>query len=153
MLRRARLDDLEPVFTLLESDALPTAGVVEAFEHFRVVEIRDRVVAVAGLEIHGPDGILRSVAVHPSVRGCGWGGRLTRAMVDTARDARLKRLYLLTTSAAGYFPRFGFRRTERGEAPDAIRSSVEFAEACPASAVAMVLDLDADPPLEPVSAS
>ena len=142
--RRARPDDLQGVLALLDADALPRAGVAEAFDHFQVIEVGGRIVAVAGLEVHGNDGVLRSVAVHPNFRGRAWGSRLTEAAIRSARSAGLSRLYLLTTTAEDFFPRFGFRRTERDAAPAAIRASVEFAEACPASAVAMVLELRID---------
>jgi amino-acid N-acetyltransferase len=48
---------------------------------------------------------------------------------------------LLTTTAAGFFPRFGFRAVERATVPVALQASVEFRSACPASATAMVLDV------------
>ena len=99
-------------------------------------------VGVAGLEVHGGDGVLRSVAVEPASRGSGVGARLTGAILAAARRASLRRLYLLTISAEDYFPRYGFRRVPRDEASAAVRRSVEFREACPASAVAMVLDLE-----------
>ena len=38
----------------------------------------------------------------------------------------------LTTTADGYFPRFGFERIERSQVPATVRESVEFTSACPA---------------------
>ena len=46
-------------------------------------------------------------------------------------------LYLLTTTAEGYFPKFGFERITRAEVPPSVQASVEFATACPASAIVM----------------
>ena len=46
-------------------------------------------------------------------------------------------LYLLTTTAEDFFPRFGFSRITRQEVPESVRASVEFRSACPASAVVM----------------
>jgi amino-acid N-acetyltransferase len=48
---------------------------------------------------------------------------------------------LLTTTAATFFPRFGFRAIARAAAPRAVQDSVEFREACPASASVLLLDL------------
>ena len=62
--------------------------------------------------------------------------------VDRFVVAGLRRLYLLTTTAEEYFPRYGFRRIPRESASPAARESVEFREACPASAVTMVLELE-----------
>ncbi|HEY8310016.1 MAG TPA: hypothetical protein VIG47_05635, partial [Gemmatimonadaceae bacterium] len=50
----------------------------------------------------------------------------------------IQALYLLTTTAEGYFPRFGFTRISRETASDGVRNSVEFRDACPASATVMV---------------
>jgi L-amino acid N-acyltransferase YncA len=48
---------------------------------------------------------------------------------------------LLTTTAATFFLRFGFRPVDRSAAPEAIRSSAELSGACPSSATMMLLDL------------
>ncbi|MBT8405459.1 MAG: GNAT family N-acetyltransferase [Gemmatimonadetes bacterium] len=143
--RRAVPADLVVALGLLEAVGLPGAGVREAFDHFRVGEQNGRVVAVAGLEVCGRDGILRSVAVHPDHRNRDWGARLTREVIDAARHAGVRRLYLLTTTAAAWFPRFGFRTTERDAAPPEVLDSIEFREVCPDSAIAMVLDLHLAP--------
>ena len=46
-------------------------------------------------------------------------------------------MYLLTTTAEGWFPRFGFERIAREEVSEAVRGSVEFGGACPATAAVM----------------
>ena len=50
-------------------------------------------------------------------------------------------VYLLTETAGDFFPRFGFRPTTRAAVPSAVQQSVEFREACPASAVVMRTEL------------
>jgi amino-acid N-acetyltransferase len=142
VLRSATAADLSAVLRLLESAGLPAAGVAEHLADFVVAESGGRLEGVAGLEVHGHDGVLRSVAVDPSSRGRGLGRRLTERVLASARAAGLRRLYLLTTTAEGWFPRYGFRPIAREDASVAVRASVEFREACPDSAVAMVLDLD-----------
>ena len=67
---------------------------------------------------------------------------MTERVLESARAAGLRRLYLLTTTAEDYFPRHGFRPVPRESASPEVRSSVEFRDACPASAVAMVRDLE-----------
>ena len=59
----------------------------------------------------------------------------------TARDAGARDVYLLTTTAEDYFPRFGFARTTREAVPPALKSSAEFTSACPESAAVMLLSL------------
>lgn len=141
-LRPATAGDLDAVNRLLRSADLTTGGVAEALAGFVVAEEGDRLVGVAGLELHGGDGVLRSVAVAPAFRGRGLGAMLTERVMAAARAAGLGRLYLLTMTAEGYFPRHGFLRIERSEAPPAVRESIEFREACPESAIAMALDLE-----------
>jgi amino-acid N-acetyltransferase len=60
------------------------------------------------------------------------------ARVIADAEARgIPALYLLTTTAERYFPRFGFEVVERAEVPDDVRTTAEFTSACPASAVVM----------------
>lgn len=141
-LRRARAADLDAVEALLRDEGLPLDGVAQALTGFVVAEVDGTLAGVAGLEVHGSDGVLRSVAVVPGLRGRGLGARLTGRVLRQARDAGLRRVYLLTTTAEGWFPRLGFRVIPREEASPEARRSIEFREACPASAVAMVLDLE-----------
>lgn len=140
-LRSASPSDLPAVEALLEAADLPVAGVAESLDGFIVAEAGGELVGAAGLETHGEDGVLRSVVVSASHRGRGLGSRLTERVLEASRGSGLRRVYLLTTTAEGWFPRHGFRRIERRDASPAVRQSVEFREACPASAVAMVLDL------------
>ena len=64
----------------------------------------------------------------------GWCGRRWRMRSGTG----VASVYLLTTTAGGYFPRLGFRLVERSEIPTTVQGSVEFTAVCPASALAMV---------------
>jgi GNAT superfamily N-acetyltransferase len=86
----------------------------------------------------GAHGLLRSVAVHPDWRAHGVGGRLVQRLLDQADANGRSALYLLTTTAEHYFPRFGFVRIGRDDVPSDIAATVEFTSACPASAICMV---------------
>ena len=101
----------------------------------------NNVVGAMGIERYGDYGLLRSAVTVPAWRGRGVGQALTRERIDWARSQRLKALYLLTTTAADFFSRFGFQRVERPAVPEPIRRSREFAHACPESAVVMTLPL------------
>lgn len=85
----------------------------------------------------GGDALLRSVVVNPDIRGTGLGEQLTRQVLDEARTHGVRAVYLLTTTAESYFPRFGFERIEWERVPARVRESREFRGACPASAIAM----------------
>jgi amino-acid N-acetyltransferase len=101
------------------------------------------VIGAEGIETYEDAGLLRSAVVHDSWRGRGIGDALTRDRLDWARSRGLREVYLLTTTAADYFPRHGFSRVDRASAPAAVQRSREFAEACPQTAVAMRLVLHA----------
>jgi amino-acid N-acetyltransferase len=64
-----------------------------------------------------------------------------RAALERARALGLRELYLLTTSASDYFPRFGFERIGREALPSSLQASEEMRGACPSSAAAMRLIL------------
>jgi GNAT superfamily N-acetyltransferase len=86
----------------------------------------------------GEDALLRSVVVRPEARGRGVGTALVEALVAAARQQGTQRLWLLTTDAAPFFGRLGWRAADRSEAPAAIASARQFTELCPASASLMV---------------
>lgn len=143
-LRRAAADDLTAVLQLLTLVTLPTVGVETMFK----VRAEDFVVAtdpaqpavaiaVGGLEVRGCDALLRSIAVHPAWQAHGLGAHVVSRLIEVAKQRDLGALYLLTTTAERYFPRFGFERVERAVVPLAIAQTDEFAGACPASAIAM----------------
>lgn len=137
-IRAARADDHDAVVGLLEAAELPLAGVDAGFpSHYAVASIEERVIGVAGLEPYAAAGLLRSVAVHDSVRGQGLGRALVEERLEHARSVRLDRIFLLTTSADGYFRALGFAPADRREAPPNMRASAEFAGACPASAACL----------------
>ena len=140
-LMAAEPGDWPEVERLLESAGLPLSGVRENLAHFVVARRAARLIGAAGLEIHGAQGLLRSVVVAPEARGAGLGGRLTDAVIARARELRLAGLTLLTETAADYFPRYGFAVITRAEAPADVQQSVEFQGACPQSAVVMHLPL------------
>jgi amino-acid N-acetyltransferase len=136
-LRPASESDYDRVTSLLGAAGLPLAGVPRDLAGFEVAERDGRLVGAIALERYGNEGLLRSAVVDPGERGGGIGAALVDRMLDVARERRLRAVYLLTTTAEQWFPRFGFGRVERADVPDAVRASLEFREACPASAVAM----------------
>lgn len=135
-------EDLNAVLRLLESSDLPTAGVSDHLEHFVVAFDDQKLIGCAGLEVHGRDGLLRSVTVASDHRSVGLGSSLTNRILEMARERHLRGLSLLTTTAEAYFPQFGFKRVERAELPSSLQASAEFQGACPDTAVAMTLSLE-----------
>ena len=134
----ARPHDLRGALDLLGRSELTEQDVAERWGHYFVVREDDgRVVGVAGLEVHGEDGLLRSVAVDADYRGQGLAASLVEAAVERAERLELRAVYLLTTTARDYFARRGFADCPREEAPAAIRESWEFRTGCPSTAAFM----------------
>jgi amino-acid N-acetyltransferase len=135
--RQARADDLPALQELLSLCALPIDGVASHLDAFLLAFDQDLLTGSVGLERYGADGLLRSLAVRPDYRGRGLGADLTRRALQEASRLGLRRVFLLTETAAEYFPRFEFRPVSRQQAPSAVQASVEFASACPETAICM----------------
>lgn len=127
--------DLDAVGALAARAELPVEGLLDQFPAGYVVARRGhRIVGAAGLEVHGSAGVLRSIVVAASERGTGLGVVLTADRLVAARERKLEAVYLLTTTAADFYDRFGFRPFPRAEVPDPVASCPEFASICPSSA-------------------
>ena len=138
--RPAAAGDLAAVRRLLAAAGLPGLGLEEQFgEAFAVAEAGGGVVGAEGIEVYGNCGLLRSAVVIPEWQGRGVGEALTTDRLTWARRRGLRAVYLLTTTAKRYFPRFGFEPVERVAVPAEIRASREFAEECPETATVMTL--------------
>ena len=132
-----REDEFDEVVRLLEGSHLPVDGLRHHLATTLVARDNSAIVGSAALEVYADGALLRSVAVAPEWQRRGIGRELTQAAIKQAEQLRLPALYLLTTTAESYFPKFGFSRIDRADVPTGVRSSVEFTSACPASAVVM----------------
>lgn len=137
LIRKATEADLTSVECLLAASQLPTDGVRDNFSSFVVADDNGAVAGAIGLEQYGSVALLRSAVVSPDHRGSGIGRRLVEQLLERAEEAGVDELYLLTTTAEGYFPKFGFARTKREAVPEAVKASAEFRGACPDTAVVM----------------
>jgi amino-acid N-acetyltransferase len=136
-IRPAAASDRPGVVSLLRAAGLPEAGLSPTLEGFLVAEVDGRLAGAIGLETYGLDALLRSAVVDPATRGTGVGAALVEWLLRGADERGLQAVYLLTTTAEGWFPRFGFERIARDEVSEAVRGSVEFGGACPATAAVM----------------
>jgi amino-acid N-acetyltransferase len=135
--------DLQSVSELLAINGLPSTDIAQHLQHFVVAKLHGEIVAVAGIEVHAPDALLRSVCVRAAQRGRGMAVRACELLEAHARNLGVTRLYLLTTTARGYFEQRGFEVCPRAAAPAAIRATAEFASLCPATATCMTRQLAA----------
>ena len=136
-LENAGPEDQEAVAALLEGCGLPHEDIAPHLGHFTLARSGGRLVGVIGLEVHGHDGLLRSLAVAEEHRGEGIARRLYASLLGRARGLGVERLFLLTTNANGFFEMLGFRVVERQDVPEAIRGTEEFRMLCPRTATCM----------------
>ena len=129
----------DAVFGLLSQAKLPIEDLTdEKLDHFMIAKGQDdSTLGVVGVEFYKNTGLLRSLAVHPLYRNKGLGRRLVCHLESVARQKGIIRLYLLTMTASDYFPRLGYRLTERDVVPSIIMETDEFKSMCPASAVCL----------------
>ena len=123
---------------LLEAAGLPFGDLTDAHcEHFFFWGPPDAPTGLVGLELFGNVALLRSLVVSPETRSSGMGSALVRYAENHALSQGVRTLFLLTTTAEGFFARLGYLHATRDAAPAAIRSTREFAGLCPASSAFM----------------
>jgi amino-acid N-acetyltransferase len=124
---------------LLQSQGLPASDITEEhLEHFFFVGSDGSPTGLVGLELYGPDALLRSLVVGENARGNGLGSILVQHAEQYAVTNRVRSIYLLTTSAEPFFKRLGYERIDRSQAPPSIKGTREFATLCPASSAFML---------------
>jgi amino-acid N-acetyltransferase len=127
----------EQIVALLAAEKLPVADLPETLDNF-IVAIQDAtVVGVAGVEVYGNYGLLRSLAVQPSSRSLGIAGKLLARLDIISKQKGLTELYLLTETAPAYFERKGYAKIMRDNVPTEIQGTSEFSHVCPVSAIVM----------------
>lgn len=114
VVRRARTSDVPGIKELVDIYAgkiLLEKNLVtlyEAVQEFWVAELDDEIVGCGALHVLWSDlGEVRTVAVHPKVRGTGVGHRLVNRLLDVARELRLERIFVLTFEVE-FFAKHGF---------------------------------------------
>jgi len=136
-IRLAQPADYESVVSLLKSVGLPTEDLNVKLPDFLLAFVDEKLVGSAGVEVNGTVGLLRSVAVQEDFRNYKIAGRLVNDLSNQVRLKGVKELYLITTTADGYFEKQGYERVERAAVPTEIAQSEQFSSLCPSSAVIM----------------
>jgi amino-acid N-acetyltransferase len=126
------------VARLLAECGLPSDDILpEHLANFVLARDDDSEVGVAGLQVLGSSGLVRSVGVLPHHRGRGFGTKLLAAVEDRARSQGLKRLYLLTRDAQSFFSAHGYTESSRCSAPPEVQGCSQFGASCCAAATLM----------------
>lgn len=134
-----RMPGNNPALTAaLKAADLPVDDLNEPNRTFFVYRTLSGVVAgFGGFERYGTDVFLRSIVVPPDARGKRIGRNLVPLLLYRAFRDRARTAWLLTTDAADFFAKIGFKRRERSEAPTSILETRQAKSLCPASAVLM----------------
>ncbi|GIH98270.1 putative acetyltransferase [Planobispora takensis] len=115
--RRARTPDVRAIRRLVDTYAgagprlleKATVTLYEDVQEFWVAEYDGRVVGCGALHVLWEDlAEIRTVAVDPSIRRMGIGHRIVSALIGTARELGLRRVFCLTFEVA-FFASHGFR--------------------------------------------
>lgn len=138
---KAMDQDLDAVLALLSKVNLPIEGVADHFQNFLVAWDESQLVGCAGIEIYDDVGLIRSVAVHPSLQGQGIGHALIEEIESLSRDKGLKEIYLITDTAEQFFSELSFVTIPREDANPKIKQSLEFTVLCAKCGVCMVKTL------------
>ena len=134
----ARPADFDALRHLLDACALPCADLTPSLlRHFAVTRNAGTIVGCVGFEPFDGVALLRSLAIEVSHRQSGLGTLLATWAEHSAAEQRVHALYLLTTTAEGFFAARGYRPTSRGQVPTTIAATQEFARLCPAAATCM----------------
>jgi ubiquinone/menaquinone biosynthesis C-methylase UbiE/N-acetylglutamate synthase-like GNAT family acetyltransferase len=139
-IRRARSEDVPLITSLLEENGLTSLGVAEAPGNFIVLE-HFGIAAVAGMEVRGDAGLLRSLAVRLRDRKKRFGERMTAAIIDKARAQGVRTVFLLTGTAERFFEKAGFVTARREDIPAPLMQSSALDKICPESSTVMLKTL------------
>jgi amino-acid N-acetyltransferase len=119
-IRRARTADVPEIKSIVDIYsgsgrkllAKEMGSLYEDIQDYRVAVLDGRVVGCGALHVLWADlGEIRTLAVHPDYRGHEIGADLLTALVDTAVELGLARLFALTFQTA-FFARQGFAEIE-----------------------------------------
>lgn len=94
-------------------------------------------IGIAGYELYDDIVLFRSMVIQDNFRHKGYGKVLVDEMIDILKTKKVKEVYLLTTTASGFFKKLDFEVINREEAPESIKESSEFKDLCPQTAICM----------------
>jgi amino-acid N-acetyltransferase len=121
----------------LEAADLPTLDLDEG----DVTYFTDEGGSFGGLVRLGKIALLRSIVVPRAKQRHGLGTDMLAGLIGVARKSGAKEVWLLTTTAEGFFAANGFERVVRTDAPAAIVATSQFKDICPDTAALMRLAL------------
>jgi UDP-N-acetylmuramate: L-alanyl-gamma-D-glutamyl-meso-diaminopimelate ligase len=131
--RPARLQDKPGISQLLNRVGIPHPLLTQFWPFYLVIPgsaspaTADSIIGCVCIERVEDVALLRMLAVTPERRGEGLGYLLVETAANKARQEGVRRLYLVTDGAQGYFgEKLGFETIDRKDVDPAIASTVEF---------------------------
>lgn len=122
---------------LLSDAGLPFEDIHEHLVHFITAKRHELVIGCVGLEVHGNFGLARSLVVAEEYRKLGIAKILCDLILEYARKLSITNLYLTTDSSIAFFSKLQFEKMDPRKAPEAIRSTKEFTQLNPSTAIFM----------------
>jgi len=126
MIRKAKLHDVEAIYSLLQHYAVkgellprPLSSLYDHIRSFSVCvdERKDIIVGCCALQFCWEDlAEIRSLAVHPDYQGNNIGSELTKTVLVEAKDFYTKKVFSLTYIPE-FFRKFGFVQINRSDLP------------------------------------
>ncbi|MDO8281827.1 MAG: arsenic resistance N-acetyltransferase ArsN2 [Thermodesulfovibrionia bacterium] len=139
--RFAEHKDLPRVSELLAAVDLPYQDIDGHISNFLLAEEGGELIGVGGIEIVSNTALLRSLAVKEAARNNGIGKTFVDKIRSFAQLNNVEKLFLLTTTASGFFKKTGFEEIDRTRVPSEIKNTEEFKSICPSSAICMMQDI------------
>lgn len=125
---------------LLKKNNLPTEDLTPGTQLF-VMEEGDKVIGTVAVEYDYNDALLRSLSVSEEKRNAGTGDTLVRFVEDYVRKQGVQNVFLLTTTAAGFFSKKGYTIIDRSNVPEFIKNTKEYSLICTSSSTLMKKEL------------
>ena len=122
----------------LSKSGLPVDDLQEPGRLFWRFELNDVPVGFGGLEIHQDHALLRSVMTLPPVRKRGIGRAIVSVLEAEAQMHNCRSVWVLTAGYEDMFARLGYRKCDRKDVPEAIRTTRQYADLSPADAQVMM---------------
>ena len=136
----ASQNSFSAAIALLKKNDLPTEDLDPGKQRF-VVEEGNEVVATVAVEYDYNDALLRSLSVSKEKRNSGIGAEIVKFIEDYVKKQGVRNIYLLTTTAADFFSKKGYKIIDRNTVPEFIKDTSEYSVLCTSSSTVMKKEL------------
>jgi amino-acid N-acetyltransferase len=132
----AEADLRAATLALLRENDLPVSDLDETKTLFACLS-NGGVIGTGGLEFFKDCALLRSISIKKDLQKKGFGKFIVCELEKMAGQTGVNCLYLLTTTAGGFFTKVGYESVDREAVPIEIKNTTEFSSICPSTAKVM----------------